>query len=268
MRRQILIVVMASVMASAAAFAQTVAIVNGKPVTAAQVEALKASLPPELAMMVGRDPDELLRYYGYMSRMAELAEKEGLGERSPYKEQLDLHRKDVLGRAMMAEYRKSDPATEEELTSYYDRHKDAFTLAEVEAFCVPVRGPEDVAAATAKADKLRRQLEAGGGSAALAKEYPVPAIPDWAGELSPMAKSDTRFPEVLREAVFAVKARGVTKPVALRHGVYVLHVKQSGLKPLSEVRGQAVQAVMDERLQTWMAAVRQSVTVEKPGAAK
>jgi PPIC-type PPIASE domain len=255
-------------MASAAAFGQTVAIVNGKPVTAAQLEALKANLPPELGAMMARDPDELLRYYGYMSRMAELAEKEGLGERSPYKEELDLHRKDVLGRAMMAEYRKGDPVTEDELARYYAAHRDQFTTADVEALCVPVTGPGDAAAAMAKAEKLSKQLEAGGDFAALAKAYPTPATPDWAGELSPMPKSDTRFPDALREAVFAAKAGGVTRPVALRHGVYLLHVKRSGLQALADIRGQVAQAALDGRLQTWMASVRQSVTVEKPGAGK
>ncbi len=247
---------------------QTVAIVNGKPVTASQLEALKASLPPELGPMLGRDPEELLRYYGYMSRMAELAEKEGLDQRTPYKEELDLHRKDVLGRAMMAEYRKGDPVTEEETARYYETHKGAFTRAEVEALCVPVAGPADEAAALVKAEKVRKQLEAGGNFTALAKQYPVPATPDWAGELSPMHKDDTRFPDALREAVFAVAAGKVTKPVALRRGVYVLHVKASGLQPLAEVRGQVAQAVMDDRLQTWMAGVRKSVTVEKPGQEK
>ena len=255
-------------LSSAAAYAQTVAIVNGKPVTAAQVEALKANLPPELAAMVGRDPEELLRYYGYMSRMAEQAEKAGLGERSPYKEELDLHRKSVLGQAMMAEYRKGDPVTDAELASFYAAHQATFTTAEVEALCIPVTGPADVAAATAKAEALRKQIEAGGNFAALAKPYPVPASPDWAGELSPMHPNDTRFPDVLREAVFAVKPGGVTRPVALRRGVYVLHVKKSGLQPLAEVRGQAMQAVIDDRLQSWMAEVRMSVTVEKPGAGK
>jgi hypothetical protein len=264
MRFQILLLAMAGMVA----YGQTVAIVNGKPVTAAQLESLKANLPAEVGPMVARDPDELLRYYGFMSRMAELAEKEGLAERSPFKEQLDLQRKSVMAQAIMSAHGTSDPVTEAELAHYYEAHKDTFTTAEVEALCVPVTGPDQVAAATAKAEKLRKQVEAGGTFAALAKEYPVPATPDWAGELSPMHKDDTRFPDVLREAVFAAKAGGVTRPVALRRGVYVLHVKTSGLQPLSTVRGQATQAVTDERFRTWMNSVRSSVTVEKPGAGK
>jgi hypothetical protein len=249
-------------LAGAGLHGQTVATVNGKPVTAAQLEALKANLPPEMGPILSQGPEELLRYYGYISRMAELAEKEGLGERSPYKENLELHRKSVLGMAMITEHGISEPVSEAEMARYYEKHPEAFTTADVEALCVPADGPEQVAAATAKAEKLRKQVEAGGDFAALAKQYPVPATPDWAGELSPIAKNDTRFPDVLRDAAFAVKAEGVTRPVALRRGVYLLKVKRGGLLPIGDVRGQIVQAVSAERLSTWMTAVKNSVTVE------
>jgi hypothetical protein len=204
--------------------AQTVAIVNGKPVDEAELQAFKASLPPQMAAIAGSQ-ESLLRYYGFVNRMAELAEKEGLASRSPYKEQLALQRKQILSQAMATEYGRDTPVTPEDEQKFYDAHRDLFVIAAVTA----VRAPEKPATA-----------------------------------LSQVRRYDDSLPSAIRDAVFAAKPGELTRPITLPDGVYVFRVERFTPQPLQEVRGYVAKAVSDDRFQSWMAAVTKSVTVEKP----
>src|SRR5437879_2696756 len=105
--------------------------VDGKPVTQAQLEALMSQIPEQQKNMITANPEELLRYYGFVCRMAEIAEKAKLGEQSPYKEQLELHRKTVLATAAASEHGKELNVSTADVEKYYAEHKDAFTTANV-----------------------------------------------------------------------------------------------------------------------------------------
>jgi len=62
--------------------------VDGKPVTQAQLETLLELVPAEQRGPLSADPEELLRFYGFVMRMSEIAEKDKLAQQSPWKEQL------------------------------------------------------------------------------------------------------------------------------------------------------------------------------------
>jgi parvulin-like peptidyl-prolyl isomerase len=239
--------------------AQTVAVVNGKPVTESELEAFKATIPPELRVVM-RNPDSLLRYYGFISRMAELAEKSGLADRSPYKEQLAIQRKMLLGQAMQTDYGRDVPITPADEQKYFEQHKDLFQQATVVSLLVPIKSPSEAAAAKAKADDLRKRAVGGADFAELAKQHP--------GDVTSIRRCDTDSPSIIRDAVFATKAGDITPAVALANGVYVFRVERIVPMPLSEARGYASKAISDERYQTWMNSVNKSVTVEKPAPPK
>src|SRR6266545_4889600 len=122
---------------AAALHAQTVAIVNGKAVTEAELAAFKATLPPPMVTALASNPDGILRYYGFIGRMADLAEKAGLADRSPYKEQLALQRKLLLGQAMGADFGRDVPITPADEQQFYDQHPDQFVKADVRALVIP-----------------------------------------------------------------------------------------------------------------------------------
>ena len=208
---------------AAALHAQTVAIVNGKAVDEAELQAFKATLPPQMAPVM-KSSDSLLRYYGFVSRMADLAEKAGLADKSPYKEQLALVRKQVLSQAMAVEYGRDIPITPADEQNFYDSHKDLFLLADVTAVRVP--------------------------------EKP-------ATNLSQVRRYDDSIPSAIRDAIFAAKPGETTRPISQPDGVYIFRVDRITPQPFSEVRGHVAKAVSDDRYQSWMAAVTQSVTVEK-----
>jgi parvulin-like peptidyl-prolyl isomerase len=226
--------------------AQTVAIVNGKPVTQAELDNFKGALPPQMATLTG---DNLLRYYGLVNRMAELAEKAGLADKSPYKEQLALQRKQFLGQAMASEYGRDIPITSEDEQKFYDQHKDLFLLADVIALRI---------ADKAKAEDIWKQLQSGADFGALAKQYP-------ATQLTQIRRYDDNIASSIRDAVFAAKAGERTHPIAQPDGVYLFRIDRITQQPFAAVRGYAAKGISDERYHSWLASVTQSVTIEKPG---
>jgi hypothetical protein len=117
-----------------AAWAQTQdsdphAVVNGKPVSLSEIEGLVGAMPPQLR----GNPEQLFRYYGFIERLAAKAEAAKLFEQSPYKDQLELQRKQVMAQAQMDQFYKDVAISDGEVKEYYEKHKDDFAVAEVES---------------------------------------------------------------------------------------------------------------------------------------
>jgi parvulin-like peptidyl-prolyl isomerase len=252
--------VVSVLMAATCVFAQAPEMVrgtvDGKPVNQAQLEALINLVPEQARAGITGNQDELLRYYGFVSRMAEMAEKSKLWEQTPYKEQLELGRKTVLAVAQMAEYSKNLNIPAAEVDKYYADHKDDFTTANVTVVQVPLKSAADAAAAKTKAETLWKQVQGGADFAALAKQYPVE------GEFHSFKKSDA-IPQEIKDAVFQLKAGGVTRPVALPNGVFLVKLDSLVVKSMSEARGDVLKTLQDAKFQAWMNDVRKSVVVGK-----
>jgi hypothetical protein len=107
----------------------------------------------------------------------------------------------------------------------------------------------------AKAADLAKQLKSGAEFAAMAKRYPAPA-------LTQIRRYDNNLSSAIREAVFAARPGENTRPVAQPDGVYVFRVLRVTPQAYSEVSAYAAKAVSDERYQSWITSVTQSVTVK------
>ncbi|HTS61986.1 MAG TPA: peptidylprolyl isomerase [Candidatus Acidoferrales bacterium] len=230
--------------------------VDGKPVNQAQLEALINLVPEQQRGAIAGNQEELLRYYGFVTRMAEMAEKQKLGELSPYKEQLELGRKTVLAVAEMSEFGKNLGISNADVEKYYDEHKDAFTTANVTVAQVPIPSDKEAAAAKAKAESLWQQVKAGGDFSAMAKQYPVE------GDFKSFKKSDP-IPAEIKDAVFALKPGEVARPVARPNAVFLIRLDSLVVKPLQDARGDVLKTLQDAKFQGWMDGVRKSVVIGK-----
>src|SRR5215471_3318023 len=121
--RKLALVVTIAVFGVAQTPQQPRGIVDGKPVNQAELEALVNLVPEQQRAAIASSPEELLRYYGFVTRMAEMAEKAKLWEQSPYKEQLELGRKTVLAVAQIEQYSKNLNISNAEVDKYYEDHK-------------------------------------------------------------------------------------------------------------------------------------------------
>jgi parvulin-like peptidyl-prolyl isomerase len=231
------------------------AIVNGKPVTKAELDAILKLAPAELQAVLAKDPGALLQYYGLVDRVSEMAEKTNLAEQSPIKEQLVLARKQILTNAAYERYFIDHPTTREDEEKFYSEHMDDYTSALVKVVYVPIRTPGDEAAAKAKAQSLVKQLGMGAEFNELADKYPLADFPNV------IKKSDANIPEAIRTVVFALKKGGTTGPIVLPNGVYLFRLQDLSVKALNDVRGDVGAQLSNDRFRAWIAEIRKTVTV-------
>ena len=90
-----------------------VATVNGKKYTAADMDKLIAVLPAQIQQAARAQPQALSQFF-LLQRLTEDAEKAGLDQRSPFKEQLDFDRMRVLSTAELTDVGNNMQITEDE----------------------------------------------------------------------------------------------------------------------------------------------------------
>ena len=108
-------------MGAQAAFAQNVAIVNGKAVPKARVEALAQQIAksgrPVTPDMESQLREEVIAREVFMQE----AEKQGLSSSDDFKVQMELARQTLLIRELFADYQKKNPVTDADLKAEYDK---------------------------------------------------------------------------------------------------------------------------------------------------
>ncbi|MEY2771295.1 MAG: hypothetical protein RIQ38_1714, partial [Pseudomonadota bacterium] len=110
-----------AVLSMAGAMAQNVAVVNGKPVPTARVEALKQQVErsgrPVTPDMMQQIKEEVVTREIFMQEARRL----GLESRADYRNQLELARQTLLIRELFAEFQKKNPVTDAEVKAEYDK---------------------------------------------------------------------------------------------------------------------------------------------------
>ena len=85
-----------------------VAKVNGKPLTAADVQRILTGAPANMREQLSENPKGFVKQYALVSFLAAKGEEAGLADKTPYKEQLTWNREQVLLQAAIADkYRQA-----------------------------------------------------------------------------------------------------------------------------------------------------------------
>ncbi len=123
-----------------------VATINGRKLTAGDIDSALLGAPPQLQKSLSRNRRTFVRNYALVTKLAEMAEKEGLAKKSPYKEQLDWARFQTLWQAAV-DYRSrefqskglDEKAVEQKLRDWMDNIRSTVTvsLANKEYFSDP-----------------------------------------------------------------------------------------------------------------------------------
>src|SRR5579862_6574432 len=154
--------------------------VDGKKITAAEVDKIIAGFPPANQQALRARP-ELLGQVFMMQRLAADAEKAGIDKQSPYKEQLEFTRLQLLSTAQLNTVNNSMKVSEDEEKKYYQENPDKFKEVKVRAIFVAfssspgsstVNGKKLPAETEAKAqiEELAKKVQAGADFGKLARE--------------------------------------------------------------------------------------------------
>ncbi|MGA2436039.1 MAG: peptidylprolyl isomerase [Bryobacteraceae bacterium] len=256
------------------------AIVDGKDVTAGEVQSLAKSMGPQVQQQIMHSPKSFLEQYGMMRRLAAEAVAEQLDQRSPGKEALESARANTLATIMFNSKHDTLLPTPEELKKRYDGGTDNFKQAKLKAIYIPFsptanppaddkgKKPLTEPEAKAKAEDLVKQIKAGADFVKLVKENSEDATSKAKdGDFGTMRSTDKAWPDAMKTAVLNTEPGKVTDPQRQASGYYIFRVEELGPQPFDEVKGTLSPKIQQENLRAWMKSVQDSVVVKMAGEA-
>ncbi len=240
------------------ALAQNVAIVNGKAVPLARVEALAQQVAAS-----GRPVDDQVR--AQLKEEAVLreifmqeAQKRGIGATDEFKTQMELARQTIMIRTLFADHQKKNPITDAAIQVEYDKFVAANGGKEYHARHILVEKEEDAKAIIkaikggAKFEDIAKKQSKDPGSGANGGDL------DWA----PAANYVTEFSEAM---VKLDKGQMTDAPVKSQFGWHVIRVddvRQAQLPKLEDIKPQVLQQMQQQQLSEYQRSLREKAKVE------
>lgn len=227
-----------------AALAQNVAIVNGKAVPKARVDALiqqvvKSGQPrtPELEEQAKQ---EVVLREIFMQE----AVKRGIPATADYQQQMELARQQIMIRELFEDYKKKNPITEADSRAEYDKFKSQSSGSEYHARHILVEKEEDAKA-------LIKQINGGAKFEDLAtKNSKDPGSAEKGGDLD-WASPQSYVPE-FSQAMMALKKGEMTQtPVKTQFGYHIIKLedtREAKFPPYEEVKPQIEQRLTQMKL--------------------
>jgi peptidyl-prolyl cis-trans isomerase C len=261
MKKQILTAMAAATLLAAlvpAALAQNIAIVNGKPVPKARMDALAEQMarsgrqvPPEMAAQL---KEEIIAREIFV----QAAQARGMDASEDYKNQMELARQSILIRELFTDYQKKNPVTDEEIKAEYDKFAAANSGKEYRARHILVEKEADAKAIIA-------QLKKGAKFEAIAKkESKDPGSGANGGQLDWAAPGS--YVKEFSDALVALgKGKTTETPVKSQFGYHVIRlddVRDTALPKLEEVKPQIAQQLQQQKMTKFQEDLRSKAKVE------
>lgn len=238
--------------------AQNLAIVNGKAVPKARLEALAQQVArsgrPVTPEMEGQLREEVIAREVFMQE----ADKLGLAARDDVKVQMELARQSILIRELFADYQKKNPVSEADIKAEYDKFVAANGGKEYKARHILVEKEDEAKAIIAslkkggKFDAIAKKQSKDPGSGAKGGDLdwanPASYVPEFAEALSKLAKGQT-----------------TEAPVKTQFGFHVIRVddiRDAQLPSFEEVKPQISQQMQQQKLAAFQEDLRRKAKIE------
>lgn len=243
---------------STAAFAQNVAIVNGKAVPSARVDVLAAEVAksgrPVTPEMKGQLKDEVIAREIFIQE----AEKRGLAASDEYKGQLELARQTILIRQLFSDFQKNNPVSDADIKAEYDKFAAANSGKEYKAHHILVE-------TEAQAKAVLASLKKGEKFEAIAKKSSKDAGSGAKGGDLDWANPSNYVPEFAEAMMKLNKGQTSETPVKSQFGYHIIRVddtRTAQLPKLDEVKPQIAQQLTQQKLAKFQEELRTKAKVE------
>ena len=259
-QKQVARIVGAAVLGFAAlsASAQNVAIVNGKAVPMARVNALKAQIEasgqpiaPEMDKMI---KDEVIAREVFMQEAA----RRGLAASDAYKQQMEMARQTVLIRALFEDFQKKNPVTDAEAKAEYDKFVQANGGKEYKASHILVESED-------RAKAIIAEVKAGKSFEDIAKkESKDPGSGARGGDLD-WANPNNYVPEFTEALIKLKKGEMTDMPVKSQFGWHIIRMddeRQAEMPKFDDVKPQIMQQLQQTKLQEFQDQLRKSAKIQ------
>jgi peptidyl-prolyl cis-trans isomerase C len=245
-------------LSASVAFAQNVAIVNGKAVPTARVEALANQLAksgrPVTDEVKAQIKDEVITREIFMQE----AQKRGLAASKDFKEQMELARQTILIRELFADFQKTSPVTDADLKAEYDKFTAANSGKEYSARHILVEKEEeakDIVARLKKGEKfedIAKKMSKDPGSGANG------------GDLG-WSTAANYVPEFSQAMVKLEKGQLTETPVKSQFGWHVIRLedtRDAKLPSFEELKPQIAQQMQQAKLAQFQDDLRKKAVIK------
>ncbi len=256
---------------------KVVATVGGKDITVGDVQKMTGMFSPQDMQQYQQNPQFILSQYFLFVHLADEGDKLKLLEKSPYKEQYEGLRMQLLRNARLNEENNTFPVSAEMIDSYYKEHSAQYEQAKIKVIYIAYAGqetpkgtdPASVAAAAkaavavglskrSEADArtlatdIVKQLRGGADFGKLVAQYSEDAASKAKGGDFGVIKAVSEYPAELKKAVFALKPSEISDPIRQPTAYYIVRLEEKGSQPMAEVREKIIQAVRNDHMNQWM----------------
>jgi peptidyl-prolyl cis-trans isomerase C len=240
------------------ASAQNIAIVNGKAVPSARVDALAQQLAkagrPVTPEMQGQLRDEIITREVFLQE----AQKRGLDVTNDFRTQMELARQSLLIRELFNDYQQKNPVTDADAKAEYDKFAAANGGKEYKASHILVEKE-------AEAKAIIASLKKGGKFEEIAKKSSKdPGSGANGGDLD-WAAAGSYVKEFSDAMVALDKGKTTETPVKSQFGFHVIRlddVREAQLPKFDEVKPQILQQLQQQKLTQFQQDLRAKAKIE------
>jgi peptidyl-prolyl cis-trans isomerase C len=261
MKKQILTSVAAALVMSVCtpvAWAQNLAIVNGKAVPTARLDALVQQLNRSGRQITPEMQGKLKEAVISREIFTQEAQARGLDASDNFKTQMELNRQTILINELFADFQKNNPVTDAEAQAEYDKFVAANSGKEFRARHILVEKESEAKAVIA-------QLKKGAKFDALAKKLSKdPGAPQNGGELD-WAPANSYVAEFAEALIALGKGKTTEQPVKTQFGFHVIRledVREAQLPKLDEIKPQIIEQLKQQKLAKFQEDLRTKAKVE------
>jgi peptidyl-prolyl cis-trans isomerase C len=260
MKKQLLLATAAALMALGAqsALAQNIAIVNGKAVPKARLDALAQQVAKSGRPITPEVQQQMRDAVITREVFAQEAEKLGLMASDDYKNQMEIARQTVLITVLIDDFKKKNAVTDAELKAEYDKFAASNGGKEYKARHILVEKEADAKAVIAsikkggKFEDIAKKQSKDPGSGANGGDL------DWANPSSYVAE--------FTEAMLKLNKGQMTEtPVKTQFGFHIIRVddiRTAQLPAFEELKPQIAQQLEQQRLGAYQQNLREKAKVE------
>jgi len=198
----------------------------------------------------------------YMTeQISEEASKLKLDQQSPWKEQLQLARANILTQAYLAKQASSAPApAAEDPKAYFDSHTADYEQLKLSGILVGFSppgtpaGPGAVqrteAQALEKANDLEKKIKAGGDFAALARsDSDQQTTSVRGGDMGTFTMGDPNVPPAIKTAVTKLQPGQVSEPIRVQGGFFIFRLDNRISPTFDQARASIAQKLQTDKNQ-------------------
>lgn len=263
-----------------------VARIDGKELTAGQVRMMIAAAPPAFFSAFKANPANAIRDFYVLEELSAEAQKLGLENQSPYKEQIQTMTTNILASAMITRELNVYRVPEEQTEKYYRDNLPRFEKVSVRVIKIGFKeGGAPGASAGDLADAARRalenahnrsdrteedarklaasitaQLRAGGDFKKLAAEYSDDAeTRDSGGDFGSISGTSA-YPEGLKKAALALSAGQISEPVKVAAAYYIIGCDSKTVQSLKDVHDTIVNELKQQHRDEFLKDLQQRFT--------